>query len=164
MVTVASTSAVRRTDSALRAAVIRVAVTCGLTLLACVVGSAVAEAATSSDVPAASTTADTLQADMSDLVNSLFSGLGGQHHGGVSAIQPPADDNGGNTAPGTAVIQWSCSGAANQRWTATQLPSGLWTLKNNHTGLLMTAASGTVGALVTQEADTGAELQEWTLS
>ena len=54
--------------------------------------------------------------------------------------------------------------ASNQRWTATQLPSGLWTLKNNHTGLLMTSPSGTNGALVTQEADTGAALQEWTLS
>ncbi|MEY9932038.1 hypothetical protein ABH926_006687 [Catenulispora sp. GP43] len=75
-----------------------------------------------------------------------------------------ADDNGGNTAPGTAVIQWSCTSAVNQRWRATQLPSGLWTLKNNHTGLLMTAASSSAGALVTQEADTGSALQQWTLS
>jgi hypothetical protein len=75
-----------------------------------------------------------------------------------------ADDNGGNTAAGTAVIQWSCSGAVNQRWTATQLPSGSWTVKNNHTALLMTTASASAGALVTQEADTGSALQEWTLS
>jgi hypothetical protein len=75
-----------------------------------------------------------------------------------------ADDNGGNTAPGTAVIQWSCTGAVNQRWSAAQLPSGLWTLKNNHTGLLMTTASTSAGALVTQEADTGSALQQWTLS
>ncbi|NUR30744.1 MAG: hypothetical protein HOV83_33650, partial [Catenulispora sp.] len=75
-----------------------------------------------------------------------------------------ADDNGGFTAPGTAVIQWSCSGASNQRWTATQSPSGRWTVKNNHTGLLMTTASGSDGALVTQETDTGAASQQWTLS
>jgi hypothetical protein len=38
---------------------------------------------------------------MSDLVNSLLQGLGGQHHiglpGGASATQPPADDSGSAT-------------------------------------------------------------------
>ncbi|MFI9382848.1 hypothetical protein [Kutzneria sp. NPDC052558] len=100
----ASTSAVRCTGSALRAAVIRAAVTGGLTLLAIVFGSAVANAATSSDAPSANTIANTLQTDMSDLVTSLLQGLGGHHHvglpGGVSVIQPPADD--GGSAAGTA--------------------------------------------------------------
>lgn len=105
VVTVASTSAVRCTGTALRAAAIRVAVTGGLTLLACVFGSAVANAATSSDAPQANTIANTLQADMSDLVNSLLQGLGGQHHviglpGGASATQPPADDSGSGSATG----------------------------------------------------------------
>jgi len=108
VVTVASTSAVRCTGAALRAAAIRVAVAGGLTLLACVFGSAVANATTSSDAPQANAIANTLQADMSDLVNSLLLGLGGQHHviglpGGVSAIQPPADDSGSSgSATGAA--------------------------------------------------------------
>ncbi len=106
VVTVASTSAVRRTGAALRAAVIRVGVTGGLTLLAFAFGSAVANATTASDTPQANTIANTLQSDMSDLVNSLLAGLGGQHHiglpGGVSSIQPPADDSGNSgTATGT---------------------------------------------------------------
>jgi hypothetical protein len=106
VVTVASTSAVRRTGAALRAAVIRVAVTGGLTLLAFVFGSAVANATTASDTPQANAIASTIQSDMSDLVNSLLAGLGGQHHiglpGGVSSIQPPADDPGSGTATSTA--------------------------------------------------------------
>ncbi|WP_211764826.1 hypothetical protein [Kutzneria sp. CA-103260] len=103
----ASTSAVRCTGTALRAAVIRVAVTGGLTLLACVFGSAVASAATSSDAPQANAIANTLQTDMSDLVNSLLVGLGGQHHiglpGGVSVSQPPAG-NTGNSGSTTGTV------------------------------------------------------------
>ena len=106
VVTVASTSAVRCTGTALRAAVIRIAVTGGLTLLACVFGSAVANAATSSDVPPPNAIANTLQSDLSDIVNSVLKGLGGHQHehhhvglglGGVAAIQPPADDGDGNS-------------------------------------------------------------------
>ena len=111
VVTVASTSAVRCTGSALRAAVIRIAVTGGLTVLACVFGSAVANAATSSDVPPPSTIANTLQSDVSDLVNGLLKDLGAhQHHhlvglpgGGASSTQPPADDADNSGAASSSV-------------------------------------------------------------
>lgn len=103
VVTVASTSAVRCTGTALRAAVVRIAVTGGLTLLACVFGSAVANAATSADPPSPGVIANTLQTDVSDLVNGVLNSLGGHHHhhvdlagGGTSALQPPADDGNGN--------------------------------------------------------------------
>lgn len=101
VVTVASASEVRCAGAALRAAVIRIAVTGGLTLLAFVFGAAVANATTSSDAhqndATAGSTADTLQSDLSDLFNGLVTSLGGHHHhlGGVSAIQPPSDQGGG---------------------------------------------------------------------
>lgn len=124
VVTVASTSAVRCAGTALRAAVIRIAVTGGLTLLACVFGSAVANAATSSDAPQADVVADTLHSDLSDLVNGLLTSLGGQHHrlglpGGVSALQPPADDG---ASSGTATVNpggpqsSSTGGGATSSW------------------------------------------------
>ena len=130
VVTVASTSAVRRTGSALRAAVVRIAVTGGLTLLACVFGSAVASAACSSDNPPANAIANTLQSDVSNLVNGLFGDLGGHHHqhvgrpgGGISAIQPPADDaDNGGTADNhanqgePAQSPTSGSGGSNSGW------------------------------------------------
>ncbi|MER7842351.1 RICIN domain-containing protein [Kitasatospora sp. NPDC096077] len=74
-----------------------------------------------------------------------------------------ADDDGGSTATGTAVIQWTCTGNDNQHWTATRLPDGTYTLTNVHTGLLLTTASTTDGALVTQRPNTGSALQRWTL-
>nr|WP_081983429.1 RICIN domain-containing protein [Streptacidiphilus albus] len=73
------------------------------------------------------------------------------------------DDNGGFTAVGTAAIQWPCTGGVNQHWTLAQLPNGAYTITNAHTGLLLTTASTGNGALVTQQADTGSPLQQWTI-
>lgn len=138
VVTVASTSAVRCAGTALRAAVIRVAVTGGLALLACVFGSAVANAATSSDAPQANVVADTLHSDLSELVNGLLTSLGGQHHllglpGGVQAIQPPADDDGTSGTAGGAVNPGgpqssSSGGGATSTWPGSSDSGGdVWT-------------------------------------
>jgi hypothetical protein len=97
VVTVASTSAVRRTGAVLRAAAVRIAVTAGLILLGCVFGTAVASAATSTGAAtSADDVASTIQSDMNDLVTGLFGAPSPQHHaakpaGGVAALQPPAD-------------------------------------------------------------------------
>jgi hypothetical protein len=74
------------------------------------------------------------------------------------------DDNGGFTTAGTSVIQWTCTGNDNQHWTAARLPSGAYTLTNVHSGLLVTTASTSNGALVTQQANTGSALQQWTVN
>ncbi|MEY9932037.1 hypothetical protein ABH926_006686 [Catenulispora sp. GP43] len=74
------------------------------------------------------------------------------------------DDNGGFTTPGTSVIQWTCTGNSNQHWTAARLPSGAYTLTNVNSGLLVTTASTSNGALVTQQTNTGSTLQQWTIS
>jgi hypothetical protein len=74
-----------------------------------------------------------------------------------------ADDDGGATTPGTAVIQWSCTGATNQEWTVARLASGAYTITNVHSGLLLTTSSTADGGLVTQQANTGSALQQWTI-
>ena len=73
------------------------------------------------------------------------------------------DDNGGFTTAGTAAIQWPCTGGVNQHWTLAQLANGSYTITNVHTGLLLTTASTSNGALVTQQANTGSPLQQWTI-
>ena len=75
-----------------------------------------------------------------------------------------ADVNGGATTAGTAIIQWTCGTGANQRWLATKLASGNYTLKSVSSGLLLTTASTTDGAKVTQQADTNSPLQQWTIN
>ncbi|MFE0459451.1 RICIN domain-containing protein [Kitasatospora sp. NPDC058965] len=74
-----------------------------------------------------------------------------------------ADVSGGSTDAGAQVIQWPCSGAANQHWTVTQLPDGSYTVTSARSGLLLTTASASDGALVTQQPDTGSPLQRWSL-
>ncbi|NUT91818.1 MAG: hypothetical protein HOY78_07275, partial [Saccharothrix sp.] len=74
------------------------------------------------------------------------------------------DDYAGATTPGTKVIQWTCTGGENQRWRATKLSNGTYTLTNVHSGLLLTTASTTNGALVTQETNSGSALQQWSIS
>jgi len=91
------------------------------------------------------------QADGSYTLTNAYSGL-------------CADDYAGNTAPGTAVIQWTCTANANQHWRVTRIANGAYTLTNVHTGLLMTTSSTANGGLVTQQADTGSALQQWTIS
>ncbi|MEU3430262.1 RICIN domain-containing protein [Streptomyces gardneri] len=75
-----------------------------------------------------------------------------------------ADVDGGSTTAGAKVIQWNCTGGANQRWIVTRLASGSYTVASVKSGLLLTAASTTNGAAVTQQPGTGSTLQQWTIS
>ncbi|MER6299524.1 RICIN domain-containing protein [Kitasatospora sp. NPDC001539] len=80
---------------------------------------------------------------------------------GLSAMC--ADVSGGSTDAGAAVIQWPCSGGANQHWTVRLLADGSYTVASVASGLLLTADSATDGAAVTQQPDTGAPLQRWSI-
>ncbi|HEY3003714.1 MAG TPA: RICIN domain-containing protein [Kribbellaceae bacterium] len=75
-----------------------------------------------------------------------------------------ADVNGGSTSAGAAIIQWTCTGNTNQRWTLTRLANGAYTVASVKSGLLMTTASTSDGANVTQQANTNSALQQWTLN
>lgn len=72
-----------------------------------------------------------------------------------------ADVEGGATTAGARVIQWTCTGGANQRWTAAKQPGGGYKIASVRSGLLLTTASTSDGAAVTQQADTGSALQLW---
>lgn len=73
------------------------------------------------------------------------------------------DVSGGSTSAGAAVIQWTCTGSANQRWVVTALAGGGYTIAAQHSGLLLTTASTTDGAPATQQANTSAALQHWSI-
>ncbi len=73
------------------------------------------------------------------------------------------DVSGGSTAAGAQVIQWACTGGSNQRWVVTAVTGG-YTVTSLNSGLLLTTASATDGALVTQQPNTGTTLQHWTIS
>ncbi|MGA5195293.1 RICIN domain-containing protein [Streptomyces exfoliatus] len=74
------------------------------------------------------------------------------------------DVDGGATAAGAKVIQWTCTGGTNQRWTMTRQAGGTYTVTSVKSGLVLTTASGTDGAAVTQQPDTGTPLQRWTIN
>ena len=74
------------------------------------------------------------------------------------------DDYGSGTTAGTQVIQYTCTGNSNQHWTVTAVSPGVYKVKNVYSGLLLTTASTADGALVTQQADSGSALQQWTVS
>ncbi|WP_441247741.1 family 20 glycosylhydrolase [Kitasatospora sp. McL0602] len=74
------------------------------------------------------------------------------------------DVNGGSTSAGATVIQYTCAATPNQRWRATALPGGGYTLASVRSGLLLTTASTADGALVTQQPDTNSALQHWTVN
>ncbi|MGH3737556.1 MAG: RICIN domain-containing protein [Micromonosporaceae bacterium] len=69
-----------------------------------------------------------------------------------------------STASGGKVVQWSCNGGGNQRWIVTARSGGTYTIAAKHSGLLLTTASTSNGALVTQQADTNGALQHWTIT
>ncbi|WP_412543379.1 RICIN domain-containing protein [Longispora sp. K20-0274] len=73
------------------------------------------------------------------------------------------DVNGGSTSAGASIIQWTCTGGANQRWIVTALAGGGYTITSKSSGLLLTTASTSDGALVTQQADTNSALQHWAI-
>ncbi|MFE4603012.1 RICIN domain-containing protein, partial [Kitasatospora indigofera] len=72
------------------------------------------------------------------------------------------DVSGGSTTAGARIIQWSCTGGNNQRWLVNATTGG-YTITSRSSGLLLTAAAASDGALVTQQPDTGAALQHWTI-
>ncbi|MEZ0109694.1 putative alpha-1,2-mannosidase [Catenulispora sp. EB89] len=75
------------------------------------------------------------------------------------------DVSGASTSPGAQVIQWTCHGGANQHWIITPLTSGSgYTIASQNSGLLLTTASNADGSLVTQQANSGSALQQWTIS
>ncbi|MFJ1756168.1 RICIN domain-containing protein [Kitasatospora sp. NPDC088134] len=73
------------------------------------------------------------------------------------------DVNGGATSPGTAIIQWTCTSGTNQRWNVTPVTGG-YRITSRLSGLALTAASGSNGALITQQTDTGTTLQTWSIA
>ncbi|MFE3044325.1 RICIN domain-containing protein, partial [Kitasatospora indigofera] len=72
------------------------------------------------------------------------------------------DVSGGSATAGARIIQWSCTGGNNQRWLVNATTGG-YTITSRSSGLLLTAAAASDGALVTQQPDTGAALQHWTI-
>ncbi|WP_232247419.1 RICIN domain-containing protein [Kitasatospora azatica] len=75
-----------------------------------------------------------------------------------------ADDELQSLQAGARVIQYDCGDRDNQKWNITQLPSGAYTITNLHSGHLLTTASTSNGAALTQQPDTGSSLQHWTIS
>ncbi|MBO3744945.1 pectate lyase [Streptosporangiaceae bacterium NEAU-GS5] len=75
------------------------------------------------------------------------------------------DVNGASTADGTQLIQWTCSGANNQRWNLTTQGSG-FRLAAVHSGKCagVRGSSTSAGAAVEQQTCTGAANQTWTLT
>jgi ricin-type beta-trefoil lectin protein len=74
------------------------------------------------------------------------------------------DVSGAATSAGAKVIQWTCTGTSNQRWIATALSGGGYTIAAQGSGLLLTAASAADGALVTQQPNTNSALQHWAVN
>ncbi|MFE2560783.1 family 20 glycosylhydrolase [Streptomyces sp. NPDC059352] len=74
-----------------------------------------------------------------------------------------ADAGDGSGPVGTAVVQRPCTGEIGQRWKVTPLDDGEYTIASAASGFVLTAASATDGAKVTQQVDTGAALQRWSL-
>lgn len=87
---------------------------------------------------------------------------------GVDMLSAPsgyvADVNGGGTAPGTSIIQWSASGSTNQQWRP-ETTSGYTKLVNVRSGLLLSVkdASTAAGAEIVQLSDTDDPSQQWSL-
>ncbi|MFD1077161.1 RICIN domain-containing protein, partial [Longispora fulva] len=69
------------------------------------------------------------------------------------------DVYGGSTSAGAAVIQWTCTNGANQRWRVTG-----GTIMAVHSSLVLTIGGAGDGAVATQAADTGTNLQRWALT
>ena len=74
------------------------------------------------------------------------------------------DVNGGSTSAGAAIIQYTCNGGLNQRWQVAPITGGGYTVTSAKSGLLLTTASTTNGALVTQQTNSNSALQHWTIT
>lgn len=73
------------------------------------------------------------------------------------------DVTGGSTANGAQVIQWTCHGGANQRWTALYAGGGYYYLRAQHSGKCADVAGGSTanGAKVIQWTCHGGANQQW---
>ncbi|SIR96921.1 RICIN domain-containing protein [Microbacterium sp. RURRCA19A] len=67
-----------------------------------------------------------------------------------------------STAAGGKIIQWTCSTSANQRWIVETAGAG-YTIRSASSGLLLSAASATNGALLVQQTPAGAAVQVWSI-
>lgn len=74
------------------------------------------------------------------------------------------DVTGSSTAAGAAVIQWTCTGNANQHWSVVPLAGGGYTIASATSGLLLTTASTANNAPVTQQSASGSALQHWSIT
>jgi len=72
-----------------------------------------------------------------------------------------ADIDGASTAAGARLIQWPVTTGLNQRFTFLPSDGGHYRIRAEHSGLVLTVASGSSGADVTQQPDTGAAGQQW---
>jgi len=69
---------------------------------------------------------------------------------------------GWSKSPGGAVIQWPCTGGANQKWTFRTDSRGYYEIRNVHSGLCMDVAGfGSNGARIIQWPCNGATNQRW---
>ncbi|MFB8237549.1 RICIN domain-containing protein [Kitasatospora purpeofusca] len=74
-----------------------------------------------------------------------------------------ADVTSASYAPGTAIIQWTCTGHVNQRWMIASVNGG-YTITSADSKLLLSTASTANGALITQQAASRTALQKWTIT
>ncbi len=73
------------------------------------------------------------------------------------------DVSGNSGSPGGQIIQWTCSGDSNQHWVVTAATGG-YKITSKSSGLTLTTASTSDGALITQQTDTASTLQRWTIN
>ncbi|MGW6131371.1 pectate lyase [Cellulomonas sp. NPDC055163] len=73
------------------------------------------------------------------------------------------DVAGSSTLPGTAVTQWTATGAANQQFRFVGVGGGFYEVRARHSGLALTIATGS-GSLATQATSTGTATQQFALA
>jgi endo-1,4-beta-xylanase len=78
-----------------------------------------------------------------------------QHSGKV------ADINGGSSAPGALLIQWTANGGLNQQFDFLDSGGGNFRIRARNSGLVLQVASSSSGADITQQPDSNAASQQW---
>ncbi|WP_258727149.1 pectate lyase [Cellulomonas sp. NS3] len=73
------------------------------------------------------------------------------------------DVAGSSTASGTAVAQWTPTGATNQQFQFVAVGGGFYEVRARHSGLALTIATGS-GSLATQSTPAGAATQQFTVA
>ncbi|WP_436499853.1 family 20 glycosylhydrolase [Actinokineospora sp. HUAS TT18] len=71
------------------------------------------------------------------------------------------DVSGSSKDPGAPIIQWTCTGSANQKWTLVPTNTG-HSIVSKSSGLAITPASSANGAKLTQQTNAGTASQSWT--